>query len=183
MLIEIVIFFLVMFVVIAESFTMFRASLMTQSNIVSDCMVSANLAALDYRNLDLDIIAKDPNTDTVVIKDYNKALDTYLTKIKYNLNLDSNFQPVGESFLKSKVNLKEFIIYNVRGNNIDVVTYSPVTRTFTTTTVLDGKNVFINKKGSVVQFTSVYSSLEFDVEYIMGRTGTVNPSEVNDIAF
>lgn len=161
------------------NFIVSKEAIVSESETVHDSLVASNLAALGSKNLDLDLLAQYP--DIVEIKDPDAALVTFENFIKSNLKLDDNYNPIGRSFIKSKVSIKEFIIYNVNAETGDVVIYTLNTETmaFSKEDHPNGKGNLKTPKGNVVNKTTIHSTIDFNINVIFGLNKNVQVSEDN----
>lgn len=151
-----------------------------ESEIVSDSMISSNLAA--FKDIDKKILGADPTFSTIVIEDPNIALQTYKRHLKYNLSLDNDFKPINSiSFIKGRVDITKFIVYNVAGNDIIVHELNTETGNFLSKTVTNGKNVVMTPKGFLVSATTIHSEIGFDTEIMFGHNSYARKSEDTDI--
>lgn len=172
-----ILFLFLLFIIF--DFIVSRYAIVSESETVHDSLVASNLAALSSKNLDLDLIAQYPNV--VEIKDPNMVLQTFESHIKNNLNLDDSYKPKNKNFIKSKVNIREFIIYNVNTETNDVVVYTLNTDTmmFSKEDYPNGKGNLKTSKGNVVNKTTIHSTIDFDIDVIFGQIKNVQISEDN----
>ncbi len=172
--------FYILFIVCMFAFTKYKIS--AESEIVGDSLVSSNLAALTIKNLDIDLLSQDPNTDIVIVKDPNEALKTFQRHLKYNLGLDDEFVPINSiSSIKGKVEIKRFIIYNVQGSDITIYELNPVTLSFTVIKYPNGKGNVYTPKGTKVEESTIHSQIGFTLETIFKDSMYVEFSEDTDI--
>lgn len=162
-------------------FIVSKQAIISESETVHDALVVSNLAALGSKNLDLDLLAQYP--DVVEIKDPGIVLQTFEKHIRNNLKLDDSYKPVARSFIKSKVDIKEFIIYNVNAETNDVVVYklNKETMMFSKEDHPNGKGIIKTPKGNVVNKTTIHSTIDFDINIIFGQIKNVQVSEDNGI--
>ncbi|CUQ30704.1 hypothetical protein [Clostridium baratii] len=127
------------------------------NNFVSDGLVSANLAS-DIINLD-----KFGATREINISDSNNAYNLFYEALKTNLKLNkkSNNEDL---IIDNKVNVDDFIIYNVTNNNVEVITIKPTYSRYVTKL-----NNLKTPSGVTIKTTSVYSKISFKVKEILGE--------------
>ncbi|WP_027633426.1 hypothetical protein [Clostridium hydrogeniformans] len=100
----------------------------------------------------------------ISIKSPDKALNVFKEKLIKNLSLSTDFTRKDGVFIKDKIIIKDFIIYNVRGSQVDIYTMS--------------SNGYFNKKtesinntktpiGTKVENTTIHTTLSFDVDVIL----------------
>lgn len=172
--------FYILFIVCMFAFTKYRIS--AESEIVSDALVSSNLAALTIKNLDIDLLSQDPSKDIVILKDPNEVLKTFQRHLKYNLGLDENYAPKNSiSSIKGKVDIKRFSIYNVQGNDVTVYELNPTILNFSVKNYPNGKGNIYTPKGTKVEASTIHSQIGFTLETIFKDSMHVEFSEDIDI--
>jgi len=172
--------FYILFIVCLFAFTKYKIS--AESEIVSDALVSSNLAALTTKNLDIDLLSQDPNKNIVIVKNPNEVLNTFKRHLKYNLGLDDNFIPKNSiSSIKGKVDIKKLTIYNVQGNDVTVYELNSIAQSFTVTNYTNGKGNIYTPKGTKVEASTVHSQIGFTLETIFKDSMYVEFSEDTDI--
>lgn len=122
---------------------------------LEDAQATANLAAAV---IDTDIYGE---TEELIISDTLEAYERFKRSLKINLNLDDNFMPNDTFLMENPVEILEFHIYNVDENLITHVIYDE--HGSKSTEVL-GLSDVTTPDGTVVESTTVYSKIEFDVK-------------------
>lgn len=172
--------FYILFIVCMFAFTKYRIS--AESEIVSDALVSSNLAALTTKNLDIDLLSQDPNKNIIIVKDPNEALKTFEMHLKYNLGLDDDYVAKNSiSSMKGKVDIKRFIIYNVQGSDATAYELNPTTLNFSVINYPNGKGNVYTPKGTKVEASTIHSQIGFTLETIFNDSMYVEFSEDTDI--
>lgn len=122
---------------------------------LEDAQVTANLAAAV---IDTDIYGE---TEQLIISDTQKAYERFKRSLKINLNLDDNFMPYNTFLMENKVKILGFHIYNVDENTITHIVYDEYG---SKSTEVLGKSGVTTPDGTMVESTTVYSKIEFDVK-------------------
>lgn len=128
---------------------------------VEDALAASNLASAV---IDLEEYGR---SHTVYIPDVGGAFQIYREALCYNLELDEYLNTTNRAFLSSQVEIKQYIIYNVKGDIVE-------------TMVLDGEgNLQTRTTGKVgeiftpdnvrVETTTIYSRIGFWVEGLQGQ--------------
>ena len=128
---------------------------------VEDALAASNLASAV---IDLEEYGK---SHTIWIPDAEAAFGTFREALCYNLGLDEYLNTSNRDFLWAPVEIKEYIIYNVRGDAVEVL-------------IMDGEGHLLTQeagtKGLVftpdnvcVETTTIYSRVGFWVEGLMGQ--------------
>ena len=165
----------------------------TQAQSIQDDLHLSNLAC--YKDIDMSALAKAPvkeddhediYVDDIKIKDPDTALSTFEEYLKFNMNLDNNFNPKNSGIIMSPIVVQEFTIYNVdKGSNtVSVESYNSNTHMFTTTVkqYKDGNNYLIRTSNDKpVENTCVSSTISFKTKTIFGNTIQSHASVDTDI--
>lgn len=128
---------------------------------VEDALAASNLASAI---IDLEEYGK---THAILIPESEPAFWCYREALCHNLGLDEFLHTTNKALLSSQVEIKQYIIYNVRGDLVEIH-------------VLDGNGRVQSqqegKKGEVftpdnicVNTTTIYSKIGFWVEGLMGQ--------------
>lgn len=172
--------FMLLFILFMFVFTKYK--LTCQGEISSNALNSSNLAAFSKKNIDVDLLSESPSKKLILIKDPNTALQTWEGHLKYNFSLDNNFEPKYKSnFIKSKVDIREFVVYNVNPITNNITTYELNTGTygFKITNYPNGKGNITTPKGNKVNITTIHSKIGFTIETMLNNTKYVEISEDN----
>ncbi|MBE6047151.1 MAG: hypothetical protein E7213_01880 [Clostridium sp.] len=170
-----------------------------EAEMSSDDLVSSELAV--YKNINLRSLGESKNLDLLVFSDDSEQiLKPYITFIEFlmkNFNVNEKLQPIYKvNFIKGQINVKEFIIYNVMENEIEEINYKNVLNC--TTSDLNGflenksnpctitkHKIDIEEvktpKGNVVEHTTIYAKISFQIETLFRNSKTVNLEEETDI--
>ena len=141
---------------------------------VEDGLVASNLAAA---TIDLNEFGSSNN---IINNNFEQSFNDYKEALKINLNLDNNFVPKSKTLINSKVNIEEFTIYNVVGNdvqmtrrssngNIDKITYANKLGTIKT------------PNGVEINSTTIYSKIGFQIKGYLKDTHYVYKENSVDI--
>lgn len=110
------------------------------------------------------------------------AFDRFRDNLETTLHMDSSLVPTEKSGYLKKAEVKEFTVYNVLDDLIYCSTYNGTS--FQNTTSHPHHTITVNARGTDVdvQFTSIYISIEFEVE-MFGKEFTIPFTEyvyIND---
>lgn len=130
-------------------------------NFVSNGLISANLAA-DVVNLDKFGLDRKIN-----ISDINKAYDLFYKALSINLGLNKKTDRI----IDNKVNIDNFTIYNVIGNDIDKIQIKPV---YKENLIKDGLGNVKTPNDIKIKSTSVYSKVSYKVKGIINEYNMSN---------
>lgn len=162
--------------IVLFAFTLY--SINAQSEIVKDCLTSTNLAV--FKELDLKVLGEDEKT--IIISKPFEALNTYKKHLKNNLQLDNNYKSKNQiSFIKDKVKIVKFKIYNVKNNDVEIYDVNPDTGSYTLNKIVGGKGKIKTERGNIVNETTVHSQISFNIDTMFGKEQNVTPSEDSDI--
>ncbi|MCR3758895.1 hypothetical protein KYB31_07815 [Clostridium felsineum] len=164
------------------SFIMTKYTIVSESEIIHDSLVSTNLAVFSIKNLDMNLLSEYPEKKITILKSPSDAYYTFEKHLRYNLGLNDNFEPNNKKFIKSKVNTTEFIIYNVSNNDITEYDLDTSNTTFNKTYYPDAVGKMKTPKGNVIKATTVYSKIDFDIETMFNNVKHVDVSEDTAIA-
>lgn len=169
---------LLLYILFMFEFTKYRIA--CEGELVHNELVSSNLAAFSTKNLDLDLLSQSPSKKLITIKDPFAALSTWESHLKYNFNLDDDYNPKYKiSFIQSKVDIKEFILYNVNTETNNVTEYDLNTNTglFSITEHINGKGNIKTPKGNVINVTTIHSTVGFTIDTMLKHTKYIDISE------
>lgn len=146
--------------------TIFFGFRMTQYMItaagVEDALAASNLASAV---INLEEYGK---THEVFIEDVSKAFQLFREALIYNLKLDENLNTTNSDFLLGQVLIKEYRIYNVRDEQVEIWVLNDLGETISYTL---GKVGDINTPDNVcVESTTIYSRIEYQVAGLADRT-------------
>ncbi|WP_026884261.1 hypothetical protein [Clostridium akagii] len=163
--------FLLLYTIFAIGITKYK--LAAVGEILDNSLVVSNLSVFSTNNLDQDLLSQSPDKNIIIIKDPNKAIETWKKHMKYNFSLDDNYTPkYSTSFIKSKVDIKTFIIYNVdpTTNNITEYKYNAQAGSFDTENFPSQKGIMKTENGNTINVTTVDSNIGFTIDTIFNKT-------------
>lgn len=99
----------------------------------------------------------------VVIANPENAFSIYKDALKVNMSLDENLNCVNNSSISGKITIVEYIIYNVRGSNVEVYCFGENSYSYT---AIGGLGTVTAPNGQVIESTSIYSKISFKVKGI-----------------
>lgn len=145
--------------------TIFFGFRMTQYMItaagVEDALAASNLASAV---IDLEEYGK---SHEICIEDISKAFQIFRESLICNLKLDENLDTTNNHFLKGRVLIQEYRIYNVRNGQVDVWVLNGLGET---TACTSGKVGEISTPDNIcVESTTIYSKITYQVEGLAGR--------------
>lgn len=156
-----------------------KYKMISEGEIAHDSLVASNLAALSSKNIDLDLLGQDPSKKIVEIKDPYEALNTFEKHLKYNFELNNYYEPESKKFIKSKVTIEEFIVYNVNAYTGDLTEYELNTDTmsFSQISYSKGKGNLKTPKGNIINVTTIHSKIKFNIETMLNNIQSISISE------
>lgn len=139
---------------------------------VEDALAESNLASaiIDIREYGI--------SHHLVIKDTDRAYEIYKDALRYNMGLNSEWEHPGEGMISGKVEVMDYIVYSVSGNDVDVTSYgdNPYTTSYS-----NGLGSVTAPNGQLIESTSVYSRITFPVEAYRGITATAVKDKLVDV--
>lgn len=152
-------FFLMVLIVALFQFKIY--AYMVAGAYVEDALAASNLASA---LIDVEEYGRNHN---VRIGDSQNAFRVYQNALHYNLALDEEGYSAKEELLAGKVQLQEYIIYNVTDQQVQI-------------TIYDGEGNCLEQReiprgnartpdGVLVEHTTIYSRVIFQVQGLMGR--------------
>lgn len=170
--------FLLLFILFNFEFTKYKIA--CEGELTHTQLVSTNLAAFSTKNLDLDLLSQSPGKKLIMVKNPIAALKTWEDHLKYNFGLNESYEPkYSTSFIKSKVDVKEFILYNVNvvTNNVTEYDLNTDTGLFKVMEHVNGKGNIKTPKGNIVNVTTIHSTVGFTIDTMLNKTKYVEISE------
>lgn len=164
-------FFLMVLLVALFQFKVY--AYMVAGAYVEDALAASNLASA---LIDVEEYGRNHN---VRIGDTRNAFRVYRDALYYNLALDEEGYSAREELLAGRVELLEYIVYNVSGQQVQI-------------TVYDGEGNCLRQEesqpgnvrtpdGVLVEHTTIYSRVGFQVSGLMGRSIDVEKEKSVDI--
>jgi hypothetical protein len=142
-----------------------------------DALAASSLAV--YKELSvLDRI--DVGSVTFSQNNCNKALSTFKKYLRENLSLGNDDIPMDDSYISGRVKIYEFIIYDLIENDVTQYTYWPEDDCFGSFTHRFGKGNIRTPNDKIVDCTSVYTSIGFDIN-ILGRNMPITISQMTEV--
>lgn len=130
---------------------------------VRDDIVLSNLAV--YADLDMTQLAKTPRI--FKLRNSNDAVKLFKQYIQKNMALDTNMNGTENSIAVGQVKIKEYIIYSVMGDNIEISKYNPSNGSFTTSVVNRTITPVKAPNGVEIKETSIYTVLNMNFEVML----------------
>lgn len=165
-------FALISFVLILMTHEMQKRQFLATGTSTEDALAASNLASaiVDIREYGI--------SHNLVITDPDRAYEIYREALQYNLNLDSNWEHPNKKMISGKVDVVDYIVYSVSGNDVDVTCYgdNPYTTSYE-----DGLGSVTAPNGQRIENTSVYSKITFPVDAIWGIHVTAVKDKLVDV--
>lgn len=168
--------FMLILISLVLMFTVFYKIIINRVQDVQDDVTLSNLAV--YKNIDLDALGQD---NILKISDPNAAFETFKKHLKNNMKLDDNLNGLSGSAADGQVIVDEFTIYNVKGNIIDIWTYSPNNHMFTESIADMSLGIVKTSDNSIVKNTSVHATIKFNTDILFGQKKETSVSVDTDI--
>lgn len=128
-------------------------------NDTEDALATSNLASavIDIQEFG--------TTHNIIISAPDTAYELYKDALKVNMGLDEQWNSKNKAAISGRVEILEYTIYNVRGNDIEIYCFGehPYSQT-----VAGGKGMIAAPSGQIIETTSVYSKITFPVSGIFG---------------
>lgn len=134
----------------------------TQS-FIEDGLVASNLASA---TIDLEEYG---TSNKIINRDFEKSFNDYTVALKENLRLDNNLNPKTKTLLNSKVDIHNFTIYNVIGNDIEMIRRE-ANGSITRQTYTNKLGVMTAPNGAMINTTMVYSKIGFELKGYLKNT-------------
>ncbi|URZ05898.1 hypothetical protein [Clostridium felsineum] len=159
-------------------FILFHQVLVSRAEGVQDDVTLSNLAT--YKNIDQQALAI--NNSDLRITDIEGAFETFKQYLQKNMKLDSNMNGLSGSIADGTVTIKEFTIYNVKENDVEIFTYSDNTHIFVRNEVKD-KNTDVVKtvNNAIVKNTTVHATIQYNIDLMFGNKKEVTTSVGTDL--
>lgn len=140
-----------------------------------DSLVSANLAAAV---IDMELYDEE---SAAVISDAGDAYAHYLKALRENLELGDDMMPENSYLIRSGVAVECFEIYNVFEDDVEKL--SVADGGICERAVFEGgRGKIKTPNGKIVEYTTVYSRIGFEIEAVFGQTVYVTKDGCVDIA-
>jgi uncharacterized protein YpmB len=176
--VEATIFFLIISLFIFLFYITGLQQAKAEREMVSDDIISSELAT--FKDIDTIKLGQSQNLDLLVITDDDKAFESFKRYLQINLNLDDSFQPTDANFIKSKVNIDDFYIYNVYDTYIEVCHLNS-SGSFDKKSIAKNTGAVRTPKDTEVTATTIYCKISFEIEGLFSSKVKVSTSEQVDI--
>lgn len=164
--------FMTLFVVIIVAYELQIDSYRHTSDLVEDSLSSSNLAAavidIEQYGINHDLVVKSPDDSFVLWKECFKT----------NLGLDNNWYAFNRSVITGQVEVVDYIVYNVRGNDVYIHRYGKAPGY---QVVTGGLGSVTAPNGTRIESTSIYSKVTFPIKGAFGVEVTGVKDELVDI--
>lgn len=134
---------------------------MVTSSEVEDALAASNLASAV---IDLEEYGK---SHTIYIPEPEAAFVRYREALVVNLGLDEYLNTTNRDLISSQVEIKQYIVYNLRGDMVETYMLDGMGRLMSSHTARRG-TVF-TPDNVQVETTTIYSKVGFCVEGLMGQ--------------
>lgn len=154
--------FVLLFIVIVFWIVIEYQRLQYLSNQVTDVLTDAMLGAGTLSEDDAYLLGME---DKVMLTNPKENYNIFQDILKSELDLTSNFQYTRNDMIRGKVNIENFIIYNVDGADVYQYTFYDL-ENYTLTEYPNGQGVVTAPNGMTVVNTSLYAKISFVVNFI-----------------
>ena len=164
-------FFLFFLVILVYVLQMYKVRVV--SAMAEDALTASNLAAavVDVEEYGV--------TGNLIIPSPGNAFVMYQNALKTNMNLDNNWKSIrDDSPISGQVEVLDFIVYNVRGTNVEIHSFG---RNPYSSVEVNGLGIVCAPDGKVIENTSIYSHITFPVETAFDVTVQAEKEELVDI--
>lgn len=143
------------------------------SDYMEDALAASNLAAA---LIDVEEYGKSHKT---YIRDVSNAFDIYRDAVRENLQLNQSWECVNQNLIAGPVEIVDFVIYNVDGNDVEAIRVN-----------VDGysleqwsgeRGVLRAPNGVLVEYTGIYSEIQFQVRGFLGISVDAHKGKLVDI--
>ncbi len=165
-------FFLMVLIVALFQFKAY--AYMVAGAYVEDALAASNLASA---LIDVEEYGRNHN---VRIGDTQNSFRVYRDALHYNLALDGEGNSAREELLAGKVQIQEYIVYNVLEQEVQITAYDGEGNCLRQETAQPGS--IQTPDGVLVEHTTIYSRVGFRVRGLLGRTIDAEKEKSVDIA-
>lgn len=164
--------FLILFLAILLYMQLQLAMYKASARYLEDALALSNLASavIDIREYG--------STHKVHITDQEQAYAGYCSAVRENLGLNENYEAVSHKLISGKVEIRNYIIYNVTGTKVQVWERNGDGR------ILEWEGTLGEVRtpgGQTIENTGVYSEITYPVEGFLGITVTAEKSKLVDV--
>ena len=164
--------FLVLFLAVLLSAQLQLDAYRAASLYLEDALAASNLASAVINLEEYGI------SHRIEIDDPVKAYERYLAALKLNLQLDENWEGSNKALISGKVEVTDYIVYNVDENIVTVYQVRANRQ------VEEWQGTLGSVKapdGTVIESTGVYSRIKFPIEGFLGVTVEAEKGKLADI--
>lgn len=165
--------FFLLFLVIFSAVQIQLLQFLTTSLYMEDALAASNLASavIDSQKYGM--------THEIIIGSAEEAYRVYETALKDNLNLDDGWECPNKSVIGGRVEILNYIVYNVSGRDVEISRFDREGKQVVTVT--DGLGVVKAPNGVRIEATSIYSEIGFPVSGILGVRADAQKGKLVDV--
>ena len=156
--------YLILFLLVIEAFALQIRQYLALKSDTEDALAASNLATavVDIQEYGI--------SHNLIVADPDSAYRIFQDTIRVNLNLtDTWMDSTGR--ISGPVTVEQYVVYNVRGQDVEVHSYGPgVTYA---SVVTGGKGSLTAPNGKIIESTSIYSRISY---HVAGYFGTDVPA-------
>lgn len=156
--------YLILFLLVIEAFALQIRQYLALKSDTEDALAASNLATavVDIQEYGI--------SHNLIVADPDSAYRIFQDTIRVNLNLtDTWMDSTGR--ISGPVTVEQYVVYNVRGEDVEVHSYGPgVTYA---SVVTGGKGSLTAPNGKIIESTSIYSRISY---HVAGYFGTDVPA-------
>ena len=117
-------------------------------------------------------------THNILIRNPSEAYLLYQEALKINMQLNDVWESTNLQAISGKVEILDYIVYNVRGSDITIYCYG---KNPYTTVISNGVGSVKAPNGTLIESTSIYSKITFPVNGMMQIQTTTVKDKLVDI--
>ena len=149
--------YLMLFVLVVIAYSLQKYQYNATKIYTEDALAASNLASAVADIQEYGI------SHNIVIAEPDNAFELYKEAIQINMGLDTNWESANKKMISGRVDVIDYIVYNVSGNDVDVYCYGENSyHTF----IADGLGSVRAPNGQKIENTSIYSKISFPVDGI-----------------
>lgn len=149
--------YMVLFIVVMLAYSLQMRQYNATKTSTEDALAASNLASAV---IDIEEFGKSHN---IIIADPDYAYDIYKEALKNNMELSDDWTSSNKSAISGTVEIMDYIVYNVRNNDVHIYCYG---QNSYETVITDGLGNVAAPNGKIIDNTSIYSRITFPVEGI-----------------
>ena len=143
------------------------------SDYLEDALAASNLAAA---LIDVEEYGKSHKT---VIRDVSYAFDIYRDAVRENLQLNQSWECANQTLISGPVEITDFVIYNVDGDHVEAIRVNEGGQVLEQWSGVRG--ILRAPNGVPVEYTGIYSEIQFQVEGFLGVCVDAHKGKLVDI--